>query len=525
MENKICSKCNATLTNAQKFCPYCGTEYKKPSPVCQKCGVPLEEGQKFCHLCGAKFDNCCIKCGAELKQGNRFCSNCGEPVKKDSAFKQNIEKLRQDKRLLISIIKKGAILLLALFMLISIFLPFTKTEAQYNFEIKLNAFDGVVIPFDAMINKTNEELKESSLYIRTEKLKEKLEEKYGKYWDETENSSLLSRYAKNEYRLLLRNELNTVSFSQILTAILCLGYIALAITSFVLSLLSFLSLFINVRDFTNTAIILIAFAPALLIVLMIAYNVGKICFAPITAIVLAVILLAFLAIYRIFFKEKEAINKRNAIKKGIAFACCITLLFLAFAPIFKVNVSTVFKGSESEQKASTKLDNSIFDTFDTYKDILDSFGDDLPLEAEIYFDIISGFTKQDFNKGKVNGYVDNIIFFSTIGFGAENFGWVFALGSPLIIIAMLMAAILIWNNTLNVVCNISLSKKLINIAKIIMLISVMLVFILSLVISSISSYNCASLDINFKTSITFELVAFVIFSVVTALIPMTKKQL
>ena len=53
---RVCPNCKSTLTDGQKFCPYCGTvveEEKLPaSLVCTKCGVEVPFETKFCPECG-----------------------------------------------------------------------------------------------------------------------------------------------------------------------------------------------------------------------------------------------------------------------------------------------------------------------------------------------------------------------------------------------------------------------------------------------------------------------------------------
>ena len=53
-ENKIvCSKCGATISAKNKFCPECGASLNKK---CKKCGTILKAGAKFCPECGQKVE-------------------------------------------------------------------------------------------------------------------------------------------------------------------------------------------------------------------------------------------------------------------------------------------------------------------------------------------------------------------------------------------------------------------------------------------------------------------------------------
>lgn len=52
---KVCSKCGKELSEAEKFCPSCGSPApEKGKTACASCGAELEEGNLFCSACGAR---------------------------------------------------------------------------------------------------------------------------------------------------------------------------------------------------------------------------------------------------------------------------------------------------------------------------------------------------------------------------------------------------------------------------------------------------------------------------------------
>ncbi len=55
-KNIVCTKCGATISETDVFCPKCGTPVALPSEkrFCAKCGAELLEGQDFCPKCGQK---------------------------------------------------------------------------------------------------------------------------------------------------------------------------------------------------------------------------------------------------------------------------------------------------------------------------------------------------------------------------------------------------------------------------------------------------------------------------------------
>lgn len=536
MENRICNKCKMTLTEEQKFCPYCGTEYVKPKPVCQKCGVVLEEGQKFCHLCGAKNESRCNKCGAELTQNNRFCSNCGEQVKQNTVLKEKIEKIRQDKTFTSSFAKRGVILLLAFLMLISIFLPFTKISYDnylnasgkiVTIYCKFNVIDGVVLFFDSVTNyETNAEVKESSLYKRTEKLEEKLKEKYGTI-EKAVGDFSFNRYMKYEQRLLIRQYVYKTSINYIVGAIVCLAYIIFAIIFFILALVSFLSLFINLPDYEEKTKIAFTVVPIILTVTSLMFDYGKIGAFSIILAVLSITLTILYALYKHFIIEEKAFNKRNTVKRLLTCACCILILFVSVIPLFTAKITAEFSGSTKETTAREGVDHTTFKEFDYYM-MYDEEKYETPEPYEIaesaYTSIIKMNTKKEIKEGKADANIINVITFSTIDYAEKTMAWIFNSGTIFVLLSVLAGAVLLWNEILKAVCNISLNKGAIKGAKIASLISTLIIFALVVAISSLSTLGCQSLDLNFKTSVSFGMIAILIASVIVAIKPIENRS-
>lgn len=528
MGNKICNKCSATLTDEQKFCPYCGTEYKKPMPVCQKCGVVLEEGQKFCHRCGEKNENRCINCGAELTQNNRYCSNCGEQVKKSSFVKEKIEKIRQDKMLTVSLLKRGVVLLLAFVMLISIFLPFTKALYTYETYIKFSPVENIVVLFDMLIEYEKDEYKESALYKRTERLHEKVKEKYGENREDAYGTSLYSRYLKNDYRLIIRKSDIALTAGMIINAIMNFAYIVFVIIFFILALLSFLSLFINTPDYTEKTDIAFTFAPIMIVLTTLFKLLNNVCALPIILIVLSVISLVAFVFYRHLIEEKKSIDKRSIVKNCLSIACCILVLLVSVIPLFRVTATTKFSKSDKEETASAGVKCSLFTEFDYYATADDEIMVyyDPDSQAKNDFDSLSLITKSEFKKGDaaIPYITKNIIVGSTIDYTGIKASWIFSSGYYFTLLTVVSSVFLLWNKILSAVCDISLNKGILKGTKVTLLISTLIVFALVLAISISSTIGCQNLNLDFKTSISIGMIVILIASVIVAIEPIENRS-
>ena len=81
---KLCSKCNASLGNGARFCTVCGTEVQS---------APEKDIDTF-H---------CVKCGAKLSSESSFCSQCGEPLSgagtETAEAGNNVAQKKNEKRL------------------------------------------------------------------------------------------------------------------------------------------------------------------------------------------------------------------------------------------------------------------------------------------------------------------------------------------------------------------------------------------------------------------------------------------
>ena len=51
-----CRKCNADVTDRQKFCQECGEKIIVKPTHCPKCSKPVLQNDKFCQECGANLE-------------------------------------------------------------------------------------------------------------------------------------------------------------------------------------------------------------------------------------------------------------------------------------------------------------------------------------------------------------------------------------------------------------------------------------------------------------------------------------
>ena len=85
----FCARCSKKHSTAERFCPYCGKEYRP----CPSCGADNLESAKRCVSCGSPLVqessqtgnfNVCPSCGAQVALGAAFCSSCGASLQQQA---------------------------------------------------------------------------------------------------------------------------------------------------------------------------------------------------------------------------------------------------------------------------------------------------------------------------------------------------------------------------------------------------------------------------------------------------------
>ncbi len=76
---KLCPKCNAQISQNQKFCSNCGadTTLETNTQKCINCGKDIFKNSKFCPECGSPQQKKCPNCNTEIDGNPKFCLECG----------------------------------------------------------------------------------------------------------------------------------------------------------------------------------------------------------------------------------------------------------------------------------------------------------------------------------------------------------------------------------------------------------------------------------------------------------------
>lgn len=117
---KYCENCGKKLEDDEEFCTDCGSKISKNTVICKNCGQIVPENVRFCNNCGhptKEPGNFCQNCGNSLEPGQDFCDECGANLTKP--LKESpIDKIKNDKKVLIAAITAIAVVLIGAFIFI-----------------------------------------------------------------------------------------------------------------------------------------------------------------------------------------------------------------------------------------------------------------------------------------------------------------------------------------------------------------------------------------------------------------------
>lgn len=569
-KKELCIFCQAELEKNQQFCHCCGAKHKNEDPgdapqdthphVCWNCGETLSANQKYCHMCGSVYiekPTTCQKCGEPLIDGAFYCAACGTSVnapKNDVKPKSSAKKVfaslstrvKNNKANIVDFTKKFLLLVLSLALVILAFVPIYETEVyvkeiREDLEIEFTAVDGIVFLFDSMSAHSDEELLDTLLYEKIQRLTEK----HSVRWAMGEDTDELSRMIKYSIRLSLSKDTVKTSASFVICALISFAYLALALTILVLSTISFVSLLKKKsRNFESLILKLLAIVPVLTVVLLSAYNIAyvsgnvkmlsagmvsnRITVAPIAMIALSLLMLAAFAVYRLLTEKKEKTNKSVFIKRALACIFALALLFLSFAPVMSTGAKTVFDGKSTAQTATAYIDASYFTRMDlseeqvrTYKNLSET---ELVALVGDQFDSLSDYSKRDYEHGFASEN-ETLVKHLSLAFGAYRYSGVLALGGLLSVITAICAAIILWQVINAAVLGEPMKKRWVIPAKAVAVFTAVATLLLVIIIVSLANYNIAEIStIKYKVYVAGGIIASVVFALLTAAIPVCTKN-
>ncbi len=485
----------------------------------------------------------CAKCKASMSSGQNFCHNCGSAAKKNVVSAPFVRK--DKKNFILSLIKSSLILAMALFMIVAAFLPMVRYEVEIEVEndddieptVHYGAIDSMKMFANSLLSLDEEDVEE----LRSDIWKDV--EEYESDWEEGDELDKLASFIKEYTNVMLRSEDVEPTIGIVTTMLLSLLQIVMAVVLLVFASLSFAAAFTDkIKNFHALSLVLMGLAAVVMLVNAVAFkfmimnavvypfvlgpgiSIGtEIAAMPICIVVFTLLLMAAFAILRVTV-EKEKIAVGTLVKHAISLVFAFALIFSAFAPIVTTEVKTKFLREDTERRETSTLSASLFCEFDlndAEKKELDDQYDEKTNKtiAQVSFAGFEQYTKRQFAKGEaeqINQLVYSCLF---LDWGAYEISGAFAFGAIAMLLIVLCAALLIWQNAHELATGKRLSLFVSLPAKIVAILMAIIVMVLVIVMCGIVNKNADSLDLFYRTQTAYGSILMLIFSVITICIP------
>ncbi len=517
--------------------------------TCKSCGFAISDTQKFCQECGAKIEHAqfCKECGTRLGENAKFCFECGTPaVKKEAEEKpKKPAKKKSKKPFVLDLIKKSLALFVALFMLACAFLPIMTYEVDFgdeDFEVNFSAFDGVIMLVNSLYSNDEEETLEEleELYAEIEDLAAE----YSSDWRDGEELDRIAPYIKKTVNILYRSEMTDATTGIVLVALLCVAYVVMAIVLTVIASLSFASAFKkSMKNRTGLVTLLVGIQAVLALVTAFAYNTihgGSSSFSmegftlgiedkcsslQIWAFVLGILLFVAYGVIRLCIEKRTKVKASTIVKYALCLVFAFALLFSTLAPVVTTEVKAKFNQGE-EKRANGTIHAGVFFAFEvseSAKDELDDLSDEEKTSSiKSYIDILSMYTKRQFENGKAEEFDKQIYANLLLDFGAYRIGGLFALGGVAIILAFASACVVIWQYLAEIATGKRARKAITATAKVVAIIMTVIAIALLVVTLLVVNNNAEVIKVSYETKIAYGPILMLIFAIGMACVPSVK---
>lgn len=465
---------------------------------------------------------CCPVCGSKFA----VKASSLESVTEDQPSKTKTK--RYNKNFIITLIKRSVVLAMAILMLAAAFLPMITVEGEiYDQEtvISFGAIDGI----DMFI---------CSLYsLNIEDVSEELEDLYEEAkgyesdWEDGDELDKYAEYAKSTAKVALKSENMNTYLSLIFSAVLSVAQIVLSVLLVIFAAISFSTSFIKrKKDFLGVSVLLIGINAVCMFVNVFAFKLsfGSSSMTSVSAIqILTTVLAAVMFIAFFVLKlvvDKESIKISAIVKRSLSFVFAVIMILLAGAPILSTTVKTTFESQSKEKTETSYLNASLFSSFEISESGRDSFEDRLNSETvdehiRSAFKGFSYFTKREYAKGEAESVNKNILSLLTLSWKGYEYCSVFALGTIAVILLFAAAAFLIMQNVYELATGKKIHFVFSFTAKLIAIISAILMLALIIVISAVATNNAKEISVVYRTEITSVPIFLFIFAFAIICVP------
>lgn len=529
--SKFCINCGNKIIDEARFCPSCG--YKQPDGIEPKV-EPVTVEQKVEQPIKVET---VITADPQLSKPNvesiPFVEYSQPPIKK---------KKPADKKNVTGLIKSILLTTLSVLMFAMAFLPIYKVTYnpyeglvagdEYNLTSKFNTVDNVILMFDSLHSKTDEEYQESNIYF---KLVEMDLNQYDFINNPEENKKVFAKAFKLIFRGMLQSEDYKTTPTIIISGLLSLAYLIVSALLFIFAILKLLFYLNVLKGNANPSLLFkLIFTCLGLLICLSAISANQSKLVKIGGGALT-IYIAFGIIFALFITlnaiNGEKLKKSTIVKRSISLASSILVIALCFSSVFSAKI-TGYLDSENSKTATAKIElnyyDSVLQTIHIDEEKIELIKD-MTLEEkreyykELFENKIEHYSVYKIRKGEANksiGYVISIVLATKTATGIPT---LFALTNLFLILALITATGVLSQN-LKYFMSGNYCKTALKTNKILSLVFASIAFIIN-TIFIIFMNNMFNLYLSaMRLSLTAGLIFLIIFGITTLAIPDKKEK-
>ena len=519
--SKFCINCGNNIIDEAKFCPSCG--HKQPCLVVEPKAEPVKVEPKV---------EPALTVAPQLFKPNEesvpFVERSQPPIKKEKTA---------NKKRIIGLIKSALLTTLSVIMFAMAFLPIYKLEYnifepldygdELNVTVKFNAIDNVIYMFDSFRSRTDEEITDSNLTDKYEKLQIDIDDFIE---NPEENKKAFVKLIKISLRAFFQSEDYKTNPTLIIRGILSLAYLIVSALLFIFAIFKLLFYLNVLKGNANPSLLykLIITCLGLLICLTaILVNQSKLIKigggALTTYIVFGIVFASIITLNAI---TGEKLKTSTIVKRSISLASSILVIALCFSSIFSVKV-TGYLDSENLKNATTKIEadyyNSVFQTIHTSEEEIELIKDmNLVEKREYYKELFENnveyYSVYEIRKGEANESINYVISILLATKTATGIPKLFALTNLFLMLALITATGVLSQN-LKYFMSGEYCKIAIKTNKILSLVFASTAFVLNTIFIIFMNKMFDIYLSSIKLTLTAGLILLIIFGITTLAIP------
>ena len=397
---------------------------------CHVCGAHNESQANFCQSCGAKIlrheEKTCPACSNVSRAEARFCDLCGYSYQQEELASANVyappakrtANHREGLQFARRIVKSSLILIVAICLALCSLLPTVSyrikgdkdMDIDEEFSINLSMFDHIIFLFDALVDETDKEIAQSSLYDDYEDVFSDLQNIDGEELSRSDKKTI-EKFVILTLRLGFRSEAASIAPRYIVPAVSSVAYTAFSLTFLGFAIYQFVKTLSKKSFNEKKTARLLCLAPFAVLInflacqnslfdsfegVRITMGIGLLAFL-VSSIVLVLILLD-----RYIFDRKRLVAK-HMIASGLCLTLAITCMLLSFGGAFRLKTTGEFDNSSKTRTASVTIENEFYKEFELNDYSIDQlFSGTTKLDFTEQYNQILNSTAKEYSDGEAN---------------------------------------------------------------------------------------------------------------------------